>query len=62
VIVQLSAAIAVTIVLATISHYVIERPFLKLKSSLPRPHTKFTNESSQFDPREPVKSVSSAVY
>jgi len=62
VVVQLSAAIAVTIVLATISHYLIERPFLRLKSTAPRPHTKFTNESSQFDPREPVKSVSSAVY
>lgn len=62
VIVQLFAAISVTIVLATISHYLIERPFLKLKSSSPRRHTKSSNEKSQFDPREPVKSVSSAVY
>lgn len=36
VIIQLAGAILVTIILATISHYVIERPFLKLKFTSPR--------------------------
>jgi peptidoglycan/LPS O-acetylase OafA/YrhL len=36
VLVQLTGAIVVTIILATISYYVIERPFLKLKSVRPR--------------------------
>ena len=36
VIIQLAGAILVTIILATISHYLIERPFLKLKSSTPQ--------------------------
>ncbi|HXF41789.1 MAG TPA: acyltransferase [Blastocatellia bacterium] len=44
VVVQLSAAIAVTIVLATISHYLIERPFLKLKSDSPRPRKSLVYE------------------
>jgi peptidoglycan/LPS O-acetylase OafA/YrhL len=36
VIIQLAGAILVTIILATISHYVIERPFLRLKFTSPR--------------------------
>ena len=35
VVVQFVGAILVTIILATVSHYVIERPFLKLKSASP---------------------------
>lgn len=34
--VQLAGAVSVTIILATISHYLIERPFLKFKSTSPR--------------------------
>ena len=44
VVVQLSAAIAVTIVLATISHYLIERPFLRLKSESPQPRKSLVYE------------------
>ena len=36
VILQLAGAILITIILATLSHYLIERPFLKLKSTSPR--------------------------
>ena len=44
VIVQLSAAISVTIVLATLSHYIIERPFLNLKSRSAQPRKRLVYE------------------
>lgn len=44
VILQLAGAILVTIILATISHYLIERPFLKLKSASPRRQQKLIYE------------------
>jgi peptidoglycan/LPS O-acetylase OafA/YrhL len=44
VIVQLAGAILITIILATISHYAIERPFLKLKSTRPRLRKKLVYE------------------
>ncbi|HXU08627.1 MAG TPA: hypothetical protein VN743_06490, partial [Blastocatellia bacterium] len=47
VIVQLSAAVAVTIVLATISLYLIERPFLKLKSRSPQPRKQLVYEAAR---------------
>ena len=62
VIVQLATAVAVTIVLATISHYVIERPFLKLKSRSAQPQSKLTYDGAEFNQCKSVKSVSSVVY
>lgn len=47
VIIQLAGAILVTIILATVSHYVIERPFLKLKLTSPRPRKKLVLEVAQ---------------
>src|SRR6185503_16874516 len=46
VIVQLIAAVGVTIVLATISHYLIERPFLNLKSSSPQQRKRLVYEAA----------------
>jgi peptidoglycan/LPS O-acetylase OafA/YrhL len=43
---QLAGALLVTILLATISYYVIERPFLKLKSVSPRLHKKLVYETA----------------
>lgn len=44
VVIQLTCAILVTIILATMSHYIIERPFLKLKSAPPRLRKKLVYE------------------
>lgn len=43
---QLAGAILVTIILATISHYFIERPLLKLKSATPRLRKKLLYEAA----------------
>lgn len=43
---QLAGAILVTILIATISHYLIERPFLKLKSVSPRLRKKLVYEAA----------------
>jgi peptidoglycan/LPS O-acetylase OafA/YrhL len=47
VVVQLAGAITVTIILATLSHYVVERPFLKLKTSAPRVRKELAYEAAQ---------------
>ena len=44
--VQLAGAILVTILIATISHYLIERPFLKFRSPLPRLRAKPAYEAA----------------
>jgi len=36
VVIQLAGAILVTVIVASMSYYLIERPFLKLKSATPR--------------------------
>lgn len=46
VIVQLAGSILIILILATISHYVIERPFLKLKSAAPRRRHKLAYEAA----------------
>lgn len=45
-VIQLAGAILVTLILATISYYVIERPFLKLKSVSPRLPKKLVYEAA----------------
>ena len=46
VVIQLAGAILVTVVLATMSHYLIERPFLKLKSATPRVRKELVYEAA----------------
>jgi peptidoglycan/LPS O-acetylase OafA/YrhL len=47
VIVQLLAAISMTVVLATISHYLIERPFLSLDSRSPQQRKRLVYEAAR---------------
>ena len=44
--VQLCGAILVTLILATMSHYLIERPFLRLKSATPRARKELVYEAA----------------